>query len=461
MNPHELNTYWETVVDTIQEGVMIVNTAGTIIAVNKGMERLTLYDRRDLIGQSCRVLNCTLCAVIREQPGRFWCSLFRDGQIDMKHCSMNRKDGSVVPVLKNAALLYDEKQQVIGAVETLTDLSEIEKREQQLEAFRRQLSSEDSFQNIIGRSVRMQQVFDLISNAAASDAPVIILGESGTGKELVAGAVHALNSRREGPMVKVNCAALTESLLESELFGHVKGAFTGAVAARQGRFEAAHGGSIFLDEIGDISPATQVKLLRVLEEKVIERVGDNTSRPVDVRIITATNRDLPQMVQDGLFRQDLYYRIKVIPVHLPPLRERPEDIPLLAETFFQRIQLKSGKNTIQGISPEAMEMLQSYHWPGNIRELRSALEFAFVSCSEALIQPVHIQPSLDRMRTAGTHQQSGESLQGRDQKQELVHALRRSRGNQTQAARILGISRVTVWNRIKRYGMDVKSFKKG
>jgi DNA-binding NtrC family response regulator len=167
------------------------------------------------------------------------------------------------------------------------------------------------------------------------------------------------------------------------------------------------------------------------------------------------------MVQDGKFRQDLYYRIKVIPVRLPPLRERPEDIPLLAETFFQRIQLKSGKDTIQGISPEAMEMLQNYHWPGNIRELRSALEFAFVSCAEALIQPVHIQPSLDRMRSAEHHQQSGESFQGRDQKQELVHALRRSRGNQTQAARILGISRVTVWNRIKRYGMDVKSFKKG
>lgn len=457
MNQDELNTSWETVVDTIQEGLMIVNTQGVIIAANKGLERLTGYDRSELMGRSCRVLNCTMCAVVREQPGRHWCSLFRDGHIDMKHCSMTRKDGAVVPVLKNAALLRDQNQEVIGAVETLTDLTEIEKREQQLEAFRRQLSAEDAFQNIIGRSSRMQQVFDLITNAGASEAPVIVLGESGTGKELAARAVHNLSSRQNGPLVKVNCAALTESLLESELFGHVKGAFTGAVSGRQGRFEAAHGGSIFLDEIGDISPATQVKLLRVLEEKIIERVGDNTPRHVDVRIITATNRDLAQLVEEGGFRQDLYYRIKVIPIQLPPLRQRVEDIPLLAESFFQRIKLKTGKESIQGISPKAMEMLQLYPWPGNVRELRSAMEFAFVACHEPLIQPFHLQPGLDRVNRAVTDM----TPPGDDEQQELAQALRHARGNQTQAARILGISRVTVWNRIKKYGLDPRSFKKG
>jgi len=461
MHRHELNNYWETVVDTIQEGVMIVNTQGVIIAANKGLEGLTLYDRHELVGRSCRVLNCTRCSIARSQPGGHWCTLFRDGRINMKHCSMNRKDGTVIPVLKNAALLYDSHEEVIGAVETLTDLSEIEKREQQLEAFRKELSSEDSFQNIIGRSIRMQQVFDLIANAAASDAPVIVLGESGTGKELVARAVHAMSSRKNGPMVKVNCAALTESLLESELFGHVKGAFTGALAGRKGRFEAAHQGSIFLDEIGDISPATQVKLLRVLEEKIIERVGDNTSRPVDVRIITATNRDLSQLVFEGLFRQDLYYRIKVIPIQLPPLRERAEDIPLLAETFFHRIRLKTGKEAIQGISPEAMELLQAYSWPGNIRELRSALEFAFVSCHEALIQPVHLQPGLDRAAAWSRGQSLSEPNTKDDRKQELLSALEKTRGNQSRAARLLGVSRVTVWNRVKRYGIDPGSFKRG
>ena len=463
MDRRELNEYWETVVDTIQEGVMIVNTEGVIIAVNKGLTRLTQFSREELIGRSCLALNCTMCAVVREHKGQHWCSLFRDGSIDMKRCTLKRKDGAYVPVLKNAALLHDRDRQVIGAVETLTDLSEIEKRDQQLEVFRRELRTEDSFQNIIGRSEAMRQVFQLISNAATSDAPVIILGESGTGKELAAQAVHSLSARSEQPLVKVNCAALPESLLESELFGHVKGAFTGAVSGRIGRFEAAHNGSIFLDEIGDISPGTQVKLLRILEEQVIERVGDNSPRPVNTRIITATNSDLASLVDEGRFRKDLYYRIKVIPIHLPSLRERPEDIPLLAEVFFQRIRLKTGKDSIEGLAPDALQLMQDYPWPGNIRELRSAMEFAFVSCHEPLIRASHLQPALDRRSQEpqeGPASQPEESLEERTKK-ELIQALRQSRGNQTQAARILGISRVTVWNRMKRFGIDPGAMKRG
>lgn len=218
---------------------------------------------------------------------------------------------------------------------------------------------------------------------------MIIFGESGTGKELAAEAIHKSGPRKGKPFVKVNCAALSESLLESELFGHVKGAYTGAYRNREGRFEAAHGGDIFLDEIGDLPLSTQVKLLRVLEEQVIERVGDHRPIPIDVRIISATNKDLMALVDKGLFREDLFFRINVIPIHLPALRERKEDIPLLAEAFFRRTKLKSGK-PIRGMSKETMEALMGYGWPGNVRELRSALEYAFVTCQEELIQPGHL-----------------------------------------------------------------------
>ena len=238
----------------------------------------------------------------------------------------------------------------------------------------------------------MRQVFDLIANAAQSDAPVIVLGESGTGKELVSKAIHEIGKRRRKPFVKVNCAALTESLLESELFGHVKGAYTGAYRGREGRFETAHGGDIFLDEIGDLPLATQVKLLRVLEEKVVERVGDNKPIPVDVRVISATNKNLSELVEQRIFRQDFYFRINVIPIQLPPLRERVEDIPLLAEAFFGKIGLKSGK-AVEGISAAAMRVLMQYSWPGNVRELKSAFEYAFVTCQESVIQPYHLPPS--------------------------------------------------------------------
>ena len=301
----------------------------------------------------------------------------------------------------------------------------------------------------------MQKVFDLITNAAQSDAPVIIFGESGSGKELVARAIHETGIRRQKPYVKVNCAALTESLLESELFGHVKGAFTGAYRSREGRFEAAQGGCIFLDEIGDLPLSTQVKLLRVLEEKIIERVGDNRPIRIDVRIITATNRDLKKLVQQGAFREDLFYRINVIPIFVPPLRERVGDIPLLAESFFRRNRLKSQKN-IRGISNAAMEQLLTYRWPGNVRELKSAIEYAFVTCQESTIQPYHFPPAIHQTQSFVMNNKI-ESLSRKEiKKKELIDALESAGGNQSQAAVILGISRVTVWNRMKKYGITAQ-----
>lgn len=458
MISQDVNVYWKTVVDTIQEGVMIVNPEGTIVSVNRAFERLTGYGLDELIGNSCTTLNCNACKLQRTGHREHWCALFRDNLLEKQRCVLMRKDASYVHILKNAKVLRDEKGKVFGAVETMTDISELIERDTTIEAFKRELSNRDTFHGMAGISAPMQRIFDLISNASDSDAPLIVFGESGTGKELVSQAVHECSNRKDGPYIKVNCAALNESLLETELFGHVKGAFTGAHQDREGRFEAADKGSIFLDEIGDLPMSTQVKLLRVLEEKVIERVGDNRPIPIDVRIITATNRDLFDMVQKGTFREDLYYRINVIPLTIPPLRERTSDIPLLAESFFRKLQLKSGKN-IQSISCQAMDLLMGYPWPGNVRELRSTFEYAFVTCQGKTIEPKDLPPAIQLARTAQTGEQpiprvGKPELSGNERKkQELVDALRQTNGNQTRAAKILGISRVTVWNRMKRYGL--------
>jgi len=451
----EMNTYWKTVVDTIQDGIMIVDEDGVIISVNQAFENITGYSKEGMVGKPCSMLNCDVCEIAREQNGRHHCLLFKQGSLRMKKCVLMRKDGRYVHVVKNASVLRDTEGGVMGAVETITDVSELIKKDTQIEAYRRELKAENGFHGILGASAAMQQVFDLIANAAQSDAPVIVYGESGTGKELVAKAIHELGTRKGQPFIKVNCAALNESLLETELFGHVKGAFTGAHKDRKGRFEAAQGGDIFLDEIGDLPLSTQVKLLRVLEEKVIERVGDNRPIRIDARIISATNKDLNRLIHQGLFREDLFYRINVIPISVPPLRERIGDIALLAESFFHRVQLKSGKE-IQGISKEALKLLMEYPWPGNVRELKSAFEFAFVSCQENLIQPHHLPPNLYKeLNPTGAQTKVVDNIEAL-RRQELMKALIESGGNQSEAAKQLGVSRVTVWKRMKRFGINKK-----
>ena len=458
MYEKDLNLYWKTVVDTIKDGVMIVDKRGIIVSVNRAMEQISGYTRDELLGKPCTQLNCDICEVVLEKNGEYWCALFKSGSLETRECTFQQKNKQFVPVLKNASLLRNARGQVIGAVETITDISELVEKESQIDALRRELYSEYGFHGLLGTSAPMNQVFELISNTAGSDAPVIIFGESGTGKELVAHAIHSVSRRREKPYVKVNCAALNESLLESELFGHVKGAFTGAYQDREGRFEVARSGTIFLDEIGDLPLSTQVKLLRVLEDNTIERVGDNRPINIDVRILTATNRDLNQLMAQGSFRDDLFYRINVIPIWVPPLRERGMDIALLTDAFFQRIRLKSEK-TIQGISNAAMQELIRYPWPGNVRELKSALEYAFVTCNEMTIRPDHLPPSLAPKSGPRPPDPlvSQATVLGRDEKKRhlLIAALRQTRGNQRRAADILGVSRVTVWKQIKRYGIDL------
>jgi len=451
----EYSQYWQTVIQTMLDGLMIVDPDGIILSINSAFERITGYCKDELIGQSCEVLDCDTCFGARARGGDRHCALFKNGKVRQRKCVLRRKNGESLHALKNAAVLKDKDGVVVGGVETLTDCTQLVAKERVITSLRRELGIEDSFQGIIGRSLPMNQVFDLIESAAQSEAPVVIYGESGTGKELVAAAIHSLGSRAKGPFIKVNCAALNESLLESELFGHVKGAFTGADRTRVGRFEAANRGDIFLDEIGDLPLSTQAKLLRVLQEKEIEKVGDNRPVTVDTRILSATNKDLNRLMEEGCFRDDLYYRIGVIPIYLPPLRERREDIPLLVDAFVNRIRLKTRK-PIKSIDKTALRLLASYDWPGNVRELINVLEYAFVLCSGDEIKSEHLPANLTGSpRSLSGRQSNSRTQSSSDEKPRLLEALKRTGGNKSEAARILGISRVTLWKRLKAHDITV------
>lgn len=454
MRDQEINRYWKAIIDTMNEGLLLVAPSGEIIMVNNAFERLTGFSAQEVLGKRCTILNCDNCDVRSQEDNSSgpWCNLFHKGQEMVKKCVIKRKDGTYLPVLKNASLLKDENDQVLGAVETLTDISEIDKLGRTITQLTRKICLEEGFLGIIGNSHAMERVFDVVEKAAQSEAPVIIYGESGTGKELVAKAIHELGPRKKGPFVQLNCAALNEALLESELFGHTRGAFTGAYRHRIGRFEAADGGDIFLDEIGDIPLSIQVKLLRVLEAKEFERVGDHTPISVDVRIITATHRDLQELVSRKAFREDLFFRINVIPIFLPPLRQRREDIPLLVDHFLRVLRERTGKN-IMGVSQEAMERFMAYHWPGNVRELKSALEYAFVVGEGEIISLDQLPPQLGSVTSRPSTFLSSKEMA---EKEALVEALMKTKGNQSRAAKLLGISRVTVWNRMKKYGIDLK-----
>jgi DNA-binding NtrC family response regulator len=312
---------------------------------------------------------------------------------------------------------------------------------------RQALRKEHRFQDLISKSPAMQRIFELALVAARSNSTILILGESGTGKEVVARAIHAESQRPEGPFVAVSCAALTETLLESELFGHEKGAFTGAVARRKGKLESAHGGTLFLDEVGDVSPKLQLDLLRVLEERRFHRVGGNELIEVDVRVIAATNRDLEKAVADGSFREDLYYRLNVIRVALPPLRERKEDIPLLVEHFLERLEAEL-KHHVR-VSPEAMALLLAHSWPGNVRELRNVLERGAVVAQGGIVRPddLGLEPAPARGPGGAPAPVTLEEMERRH----IAEVLGYSAGNVSQAARLLGIDRVTLYNKMRKY----------
>jgi DNA-binding NtrC family response regulator len=320
------------------------------------------------------------------------------------------------------------------------------------EGLRAQMGEEIASRNIIGRSPRLIEVMDTLRMAAPSDATILIMGESGTGKELVADAIHALSRRASGPLIKVNCAALPETLLESELFGHEKGAFTGAVARREGRFALANGGTLFLDEIGEMSPALQAKVLRVIQDRSFERVGGRDTLRVDVRLLVATNRDLEQDVRTGRFREDLYYRLNVIPVVLPPLRERPEDIALLAQHFLARFAARNGR-VIRGFTPRALEILTRYGWRGNVRELENLMERITIMARSEMVDIDDLPANI----RADVTPEEGGVVAGRSlrdlEKEAIVRTLEMTKGNRTETARLLGIGRRTLQYKLKEYAI--------
>ncbi len=351
---------------------------------------------------------------------------------------------------------------MLGQALRVSRLVEAERRRLQEEnrQLRDELRERYDLTNIVGTSHPMQEVYQRVAQAAPASTTVLVLGESGTGKELVAHAIHYNSARAAGPFVKVNGAALPESLIESELFGHEAGAFTGAERLKKGRFELADGGTLFLDEVGELSPATQVKLLRVLQEREFERVGGVKPVKVDVRLVAATNRDLAEAARSGSFREDLYYRLNVFPIYIPPLRERKSDILLLADHFVEKFAAEHGKS-VKRISTTAIDMLMSYHWPGNVRELANCLERAVLICEGGVIHAHHLPPTLQTAEASGTvpRQPLAEAVDAFE-KDLLLDALKIARGNRAKAARLLQTTERILGYKVAKHGIDVRRFKR-
>ena len=364
-------------------------------------------------------------------------------QVVCQPIAILRADGKEIPITVSTALLKDERGEIIGGVETFRDLSLVED-------LRREIHRQYRLGDIISKSPLMQKIFAFLPDIARSESTVLIQGESGTGKELVARALHNLSRRARGPFVAVNCGALPDTLLESELFGHTAGAFTDARRDRRGRFAMAEGGTLFLDEFGDISPALQVRLLRVLEERSYVPLGSSKTVKADVRVVTASHKDLEQLVQEGKFRKDLYYRINVVKLTLPRLAERKEDIPLLAEHFIERFNKLQNKK-ILGLSYDTLAIFMRHDWPGNIRELENAVEHAFILCPKGLIQPEHLP---DQLRRESQPAALPQGLSLKEQERRLLReALERHGWRRLATARELGIDKNTLRRKIQRFGL--------
>ncbi len=432
--------------ETMRDGLMVIDNEGTIQLFNRAAEEITGYKKQHVIGKKCSIFDCNACVVFNGNGNRRDPQLIEFGAVSNKECTIKSGDGRSVRLLKNAIVARDPNGDIIGTVETMTDITSSYRGEMGFQDMKQELRQENCFMGLLGKSVPMQRLYEHIRNASQSEAPTLILGESGSGKNLVARALHKLSKRREGPFIQMNCGSLNEQLLESELFGHKKGAFTGAVSNRIGRFEASDKGTIFLDEIGDMPLTMQVKLLRVLEEKVVERVGDHKPIPVNIRTVSATNKDPGNLMNIGKFREDLLYRINSVTIKVPPLRERREDIPLLAFHYLKKISVANNKE-MRSISPPAMEILIDFPWPGNVRRLINALEHSAVACKSDTIEVSDLPDYL-------VHERMPEVSKGQTDREKISSALAKCNGNRTLAAKKLGISRVTLWKKIKALGIE-------
>lgn len=432
----------EVIIDNLLDGVMAHTTNRRIFFFNKAAENITGYRREDILGKDCHDVF----------PGRFCggdCEFCESAEKNMKGHVMKKEiffrrlEGDERVLKMSIMPLSDEEGKDIGALLSFRDDTE-------LDQLKRRLRHHHTLGNLVGKDPKTLELFDQIREVSSVMVPVLVEGESGTGKELVANAIHDIGPRTGKPFVAINCGALPEGILESELFGHVSGAFTGAVQNRKGRFELADGGTIFLDEVGELTSAMQVKLLRVLQEKRFERVGGEKTIQVDVRVISATNQNLKELIDKKMFRRDLYYRLCVMPISLLPLRERRLDIPTLVEHFLEVIASEV-KRSVLVPSNDVMDALSRYDWPGNVRELRNAIEYTYVKCRTGKIILDHLPPEIVNFKQK-IKVKPGPSL--KHNKEEVILALSQSEGNRKEAAKILGIGRATLYRYLDVYELN-------
>lgn len=423
------------------EGTFTIDNEWNITSFNTSAEKITGYKKSEAVGKKCwDIFNSSICrnGCHMEQTVQKGKPMIGN-ELEILH-----KNGRKIPIRVNSAILLNNKNENIGAVETFVDISEIRNLSAHLSDFFK-------YENIVGRNKDLKKIISVLDSVSQTDSSVLITGESGTGKELAARAIHINSSRKTNPFIAVNCSAFVESLIESELFGHEKGAFTGAIKTKAGKFELAQGGTLFLDEIGDLSIAVQTKLLRVLETREFERVGGNKTIKLDARIIAATNKNLSEEINNGRFREDLFYRINVINIHLPPLRERMDDLPLLVQHFIDQFNKKFGKD-IKQFSSDAYELLTEYNWSGNIRELENVIEHCFVLCNTDTIQincvPKRLREKSDKILPMNKE----EKLGIKDAERELlINVLNRNNWNRSKTAKELKIDPSTLWRKMKKY----------
>jgi PAS domain S-box-containing protein len=429
------------ILDSISDGVFTVDKEWRVTTFNAAAEKITGVRRVEAIGQKCwEVFRADVCeheCVLRR-------TMETGKPIVNRTVHIVTTGGRRVPISISTALLKDSRGKIIGGVETFRDLSEVEE-------LRRELLDKHTFHDIVTADHRMLRIFDTLPAIARSDGAVLILGDSGTGKELLARAIHDLSGRSKGPFVAVNCGALPETLLESELFGYRRGAFTDAKSDKPGRFDLAKGGTLFLDEIGDVTKHVQVKLLRALQEKTFEPLGAVSPVRADVRVIAATNRDIAELVQSGAFRKDLFYRINVMTVRLPPLAERRGDIPLLADHFLGRLNTLH-RRSVAGFSDEAMAVLMRHGFPGNVRELENIVHHAFILCTGGVIEVRHLPDELTQ--AAQEHPPAPETVEAFEAGR-IRAALEENRYSRAKTAQQLGINPATLWRKMKKLGIEL------
>ena len=440
------------IIENMVDGLFTVDTNRVITSWNKAAEDIMGFKNEEVLGKKCDFFNSPTCmGAILNKNGV--CPLFSEKKIVRKRCVVTDKNGKDKYLLKNAQLLEDQQGKVIGGVESIVDITELVEREREIDLLKQEIKGRKSFYQIIGNHYTMQNIYSLIDLAKDSDASILINGETGTGKELVARTIHYTGHRKNNPFVKVDCTALTETLLDSVLFGHVVSSADGTLTRKKGKLEEADGGTLFLNEIADTSLSLQVKLLKFLETKELETKSKKASRKIDVRVIAATKKDIQEFINKGSFIEELFDRINEIPITIPRLRDRKTDIPLLVEHFIKRLR-SQGEKPVVKCDQHTIDQLMKYNWRGNIRELENTIEYAFLTCRSDTIR-FHNIPQQIKQRLMIEGITTDKKRNTNDERVRIANALKMTQGNRTKAAVLLGYSRITLWKNIKRLGVEV------